>query len=165
MQRVSFLVGTWLSLVEHSLGVRGVGSSNLPVPTNSTHSFSDEPYRVPPRPANQEEYFDPKCDSTTILESVTRVLPFGCAALVEDLSRMQLRKSTLGGILMSGQVILYFEDQADALRFALAAGSVMAGDGTRATEDLVQETGRVSRIRLDAANAGKMKKPTPERAA
>ncbi len=28
-----FLVGTWLSLVEHSLGVRGVGSSNLPVPT------------------------------------------------------------------------------------------------------------------------------------
>src|SRR5215472_15631940 len=31
-------VGTWLSLVEHSLGVRGVGSSNLPVPTN-THSI------------------------------------------------------------------------------------------------------------------------------
>jgi hypothetical protein len=30
----SLLVGTWLSLVEHSLGVRGVGSSNLPVPTN-----------------------------------------------------------------------------------------------------------------------------------
>ena len=29
----SFQVGTWLSLVEHSLGVRGVGSSNLPVPT------------------------------------------------------------------------------------------------------------------------------------
>ena len=28
-----FIVGTWLSLVEHSLGVRGVGSSNLPVPT------------------------------------------------------------------------------------------------------------------------------------
>src|SRR5206468_4245868 len=26
--------GTWLSLVEHALGVRGVGSSNLPVPTN-----------------------------------------------------------------------------------------------------------------------------------
>ena len=34
---------------------------------------------------------------------------------------------------MSGQVILYFDDQADALRFALAAGSVMAGDGVRAT--------------------------------
>jgi hypothetical protein len=33
-QRTLF-VGTWLSLVEHSLGVRGVGSSNLPVPTIS----------------------------------------------------------------------------------------------------------------------------------
>ncbi|MGA7401631.1 MAG: hypothetical protein WCC99_01245 [Candidatus Sulfotelmatobacter sp.] len=66
---------------------------------------------------------------------------------------------------MSGQVILYFEDQADALRFALAAGSVMAGDGTQATDDLVHETARVSRIRLDAANSGKVKKPTPECAA
>ena len=35
----SFLVGTWLSLVEHSLGVRGVGSSNLPVPTIHFHAF------------------------------------------------------------------------------------------------------------------------------
>ena len=67
---------------------------------------------------------------------------------------------------MSGQVILYFEDQADALRFALAAGSVMSGDDSHATENLVQETTRVSRIRLDAANAGKAKKPSsPERAA
>jgi hypothetical protein len=59
---------------------------------------------------------------------------------------------------MSGQVILYFEDQADALRFALAAGSVMAGDRTQATDnlvqDLVQETTRATRIRLDAANKG-----------
>ena len=62
---------------------------------------------------------------------------------------------------MSGQVILYFEDQADALRFALAAGSVMAGDGTRATDDLLQETARVTRIRLDAANKGKIKQPNP----
>jgi len=62
---------------------------------------------------------------------------------------------------MSGQVILYFDDQSDALRFALAAGSVMAGDA-RVTEDLILETARVSRIRLDAANAGKVKKPTPE---
>src|ERR1019366_2478105 len=31
-------VGTWLSLVEHSLGVRGVGSSNLPVPTKNQPS-------------------------------------------------------------------------------------------------------------------------------
>ena len=66
---------------------------------------------------------------------------------------------------MSGQVILYFDDQADALRFALAAGSVMAGDGARVTGDLVQETSRISRIRLDSANAVKNGKPTPERAA
>jgi hypothetical protein len=55
---------------------------------------------------------------------------------------------------MSGQVVLYFEDQADALRFALAAGSVMAGEGAKFTSDLVQETARVTRIRLDAVNAG-----------
>jgi len=62
---------------------------------------------------------------------------------------------------MSGQVILYFEDQADALRFALAAGSVMSGDGTGATDDLVQETARVTRIRLDAANHGKIAQTNP----
>jgi hypothetical protein len=56
---------------------------------------------------------------------------------------------------MSGQVILYFEDQADALRFALAAGSVMAGDANWTTNDLVQETTRVTRIRLNAANKGR----------
>ena len=66
---------------------------------------------------------------------------------------------------MSGQVILYFEDQSDALRFALAAGSVMAGDRANVTENLVQETARVSRIRLDAANAGKIRKPNSEHAA
>jgi hypothetical protein len=58
---------------------------------------------------------------------------------------------------MSGQVVLYFEDQADALRFALAAGSVMAGDGAKVTGELVQETARVTRIRLDAVNAGSKK--------
>ena len=63
---------------------------------------------------------------------------------------------------MSGQVVLYFEDQADALRFALAAGQVMAGEAGRFTNDLVQETARVSRIRLDAVNAGNMKRPNPE---
>jgi hypothetical protein len=66
---------------------------------------------------------------------------------------------------MSGQVILYFDDQSDALRFALAAGSVMAGDRSNVTENLVKETARVSRIRLDAANAEKNKKPAPERVA
>jgi hypothetical protein len=67
---------------------------------------------------------------------------------------------------MSGQVILYFDNQADALRFALAAGQVMAGDGTRVNGDLVEETARVTRIRLDAANKEKNKQPKPpERAA
>jgi hypothetical protein len=65
---------------------------------------------------------------------------------------------------MAGQVILYFDDQADALRFVLAAGSVMSGDATRASDDLVQETTRVTRIRLNAANAGKVRK-SPERVA
>jgi hypothetical protein len=50
-------VGTWLSLVEHSLGVRGVGSSNLPVPTNlnSLENFvslrQDSPLTADPRRA------------------------------------------------------------------------------------------------------------------
>jgi hypothetical protein len=66
---------------------------------------------------------------------------------------------------MSGQVILYFEDQADALRFALAAGSVMAGEGGKFTSDLIEETSRVNRIRLDAVNAGGVNKTNPVRAA
>ena len=66
---------------------------------------------------------------------------------------------------MSGQVVLYFEDQADALRFALAAGSVMSGDGSPANSDLVKRTARVSRIRLNATNTGKGKSGPPDRAA
>jgi hypothetical protein len=67
---------------------------------------------------------------------------------------------------MSGQVVLYFEDQSDALRFALAAGSVMAGDGSPAMTDLLQKTACVSRIRLNATNTGKSKQPnSPDRAA
>ena len=66
---------------------------------------------------------------------------------------------------MSGQVVLYFEDQADALRFALAAGSVMAGEGEKVTSDLVAETIRATRIRLDAVNAGNIKKTNSGRAA
>lgn len=66
---------------------------------------------------------------------------------------------------MSGQVILYFEDQADALRFALAAGSVMSGEGAKFTSELVEETARVTRIRLDAVSAGNGKKPSPGRVA
>jgi hypothetical protein len=76
------------------------------------------------------------------------------------------RSQTQGEVSMSGLVILYFEDQSDALRFALAAGSVMAGDGTGATDDLVQETTRVTRIRLDDAKQGKSgQHALPERTA
>jgi hypothetical protein len=61
------------------------------------------------------------------------------------------------------QVILYFDDQKDALRFALAAGSVMAQDGgTVPAEErtLIQETQRASRILLDeAVNTGGSAKP------
>jgi hypothetical protein len=64
-------------------------------------------------------------------------------------------------MFMSGQVVLYFEDQADALRFALAAGSVMAGEGGKFTSELVEETARVTRIRLDAVNGGNSRKPNP----
>ena len=66
---------------------------------------------------------------------------------------------------MSGQVVLYFDDQADALRFALAAGQVMAGESGKFTNDLLQETARVTRIRLDAVNAVHVKKPSPGRVA
>ena len=65
---------------------------------------------------------------------------------------------------MPGQVILYFDDQADALRFALAAGNVMSGEESEAAANLMQETARITRIRLDAANAEK-KTGKPERAA
>ena len=66
---------------------------------------------------------------------------------------------------MSGQVVLYFEDQTDALRFALAAGNVMAGEGSKSSSELVQKTDRVSRIRLNASNAGNAKPNSPERVA
>lgn len=66
---------------------------------------------------------------------------------------------------MSGQVVLYFDDQADALRFALAAGSVMAGEGGKFTSELVTEVTRANRIRLDAANAGSKQKSGSGRAA
>jgi hypothetical protein len=66
---------------------------------------------------------------------------------------------------MAGQVVLYFEDQSDALRFALAAGSVMAGEGAQFSDELLLETARVTRIRLDAVNGGTGKKPNPGRAA
>lgn len=47
------------------------------------------------------------------------------------------------------KVILYFDDQKDALRFALAAGSVMSGEQPeRSADQLIQETQRANRIKL-----------------
>ena len=65
----------------------------------------------------------------------------------------------LGEVCMAArQVILYFDDQKDALRFALAAGSVMARDGEPVAAEertLIQETQRASRVLLDeAVNTG-----------
>jgi hypothetical protein len=64
-----------------------------------------------------------------------------------------------------GKVVLYFDNQADALGFALAACEVMAGESGKFTNDLIQETARVIRIRLGAANACQVKRPDPEYAA
>ncbi len=44
------------------------------------------------------------------------------------------------------EVILYFEDPSDALRFTLAAGSVMAGD--RLADGMTREMRRATRITL-----------------
>ena len=47
------------------------------------------------------------------------------------------------------KVILYFDDQAAALRFALAAGSVMSGENrAQMNVELVQEMQRASRVKL-----------------
>jgi hypothetical protein len=47
---------------------------------------------------------------------------------------------------MAKEVILYFEDPSDALRFTLAAGSVMAGD--RLADGMTREMRRATRITL-----------------
>ena len=47
------------------------------------------------------------------------------------------------------KVILYFDDQSDALRFALAAGSIMSGERlAHTTDELIQETQRATRVKL-----------------
>jgi hypothetical protein len=86
-----------------------------------------------------------------------KAAPFGSAP-ARPRSFASARQIKAGRIPMSGKVVLDFDNQADALRFALAAGSVMAGDAEQATGDLLQETARASRIRLDATNAGTINK-------
>jgi hypothetical protein len=66
---------------------------------------------------------------------------------------------------MPGQVVLYFDNQADAASFRLAACQVMAGESGKFRNGLIEETARVIRIRLDAANRGEVKKPDPDYAA
>ncbi len=52
------------------------------------------------------------------------------------------------------KVILYFDDQTAALRFALAAGSVMSGENrAQLSAELVKEMQRASRVMLgDSVN-------------
>ena len=45
------------------------------------------------------------------------------------------------------RIPVYFCNKADALRFALVAGSIMSGEEAR-SENLLQETARVTRIRI-----------------
>jgi len=111
---------------------------------------------------NQNNHFDLRVQPSTIRESST---PFVRKRVNRSFQLMLARLGVQGEVHMSGQVVLYFEDQADALRFALAAGSVMSGEGGKFTNDLLEETARATRIRLDAVNAGNMKKPNPVRAA
>src|SRR5437660_5549950 len=68
-------VGTWLSLVEHSLGVRGVGSSNLPVPTISFRSSNLQ---------RTEKLKTNRCSTPRRSVSVERVLPEYLAMLVHS---------------------------------------------------------------------------------
>jgi hypothetical protein len=51
--------------------------------------------------------------------------------------------------MAAGKVILYFENQEDAMHFTLAAGSLMSGEkrtGTTGSTDLARELSRASRI-------------------
>src|SRR5215469_14394052 len=59
-------VGTWLSLVEHSLGVRGVGSSNLPVPTIV---FNAHPVHCPCPRARLGSRIDPRIPPNLLPET------------------------------------------------------------------------------------------------
>jgi hypothetical protein len=52
--------------------------------------------------------------------------------------------------MAANKVILYFESQADALHFALTAGSVMVGDDADAHAlDLLRKMQRAQRICMD----------------
>jgi hypothetical protein len=60
--------------------------------------------------------------------------------------------------MAANQVVLYFDNQEDALRFTLAAGTVLADDKpTHSVEDLLKvarEMGRASRITASGTLSG-----------
>jgi hypothetical protein len=62
---------------------------------------------------------------------------------------------------MAKEVILYFEDPSDALRFTLAAGSVMAGD--RLADGMTREMRRATRITLGNPEPGEAPQANLER--
>jgi hypothetical protein len=65
--------------------------------------------------------------------------------------------------MASRKVILYFDDHTDALRFVLAAGSVMAGEKqSKSADELVQETQRACRIRLGESSNPEVSRPAQE---
>jgi len=111
---------------------------------------------------NQQKHYSRHRQSSTIMGTVIGVVT-GTRLLRRFMAGPA--PSNSGEAIMSGQVILYFDDQADALRFALAAGSVMAGDEARATGDLVHETTRVTRILLDDPIQESAPAQSPDRAA
>jgi hypothetical protein len=139
----------------------------MPRLTECSPTSSAPPVRDPPEPRTNKSTITParilgQSGKGTARVTLVFALP---ASRIAGLQPGAAKLRT-GEVYMSGQVILYFDDQADALRFALAAGSVMAGDGTRVNGDLMQETARVTRIRLHNAKAEPAKTGSPpERAA
>jgi len=67
---------------------------------------------------------------------------------------------------MSEKVIVYFDNETNAQRFAVAAGSLMAGDGLTSADDLAKAMGRATRVQLDGPEvANEPQRMPPERAA
>ena len=60
--------------------------------------------------------------------------------------------------MSSSQVVLYFDKPEDAIRFAVAASSVLAAGGSANAEiiaQVAQEFGKVNRIRIEEGQSSK----------
>jgi hypothetical protein len=59
--------------------------------------------------------------------------------------------------MSSSQVVLYFDKPEDAVRFTVAASSVLAADepDDEALAQIAQEFGKVSRIRIEEGQSAK----------